>query len=401
MRLRRTIPVAMALIAATAMSVSPALARKAPGSFGKASRGVIGGTAASVAEWPFLAELHVRDPANPDARPSGANHFCTGSVIGPQLVLTAAHCVVDMPTGQPSKSADRIGVLTGSTTLSSGGQLHAVSEVLVPPGVSSWGEVPDVALLRLATPTTAPAVELATPAMNASIAAGGSPATAAGWGLTLGGNNDSVPDRALQVPDEILPARSKACRDWETASMPFNPAFELCAGTVPGFGVCQGDSGGPLVMRVGARVVQVGITSRGDALCRQRFADVFTAAGAETTLSWITQAAGSAPGTVTWKRAPVRATVQKAELSSTALDVTVNITGPGSRSFEHLFLFNRAGTEMLWHVDGRNNINTGPKTVTIPLRNLPPVGRQPGALMCISSATPGFMFTAPNCRVTS
>ena len=49
---------------------------------------VIGGRRALIDEWPWIATLRYNDP---DGGNSG--HVCGGSVIAPEWVLTAAHCV--------------------------------------------------------------------------------------------------------------------------------------------------------------------------------------------------------------------------------------------------------------------------------------------------------------------
>lgn len=59
---------------------------------------IVGGEAAIPHSWPWQAELQIKKEA------SGAFHFkCGGTLITPQYVVTAAHCVFGMPFPQSYK----------------------------------------------------------------------------------------------------------------------------------------------------------------------------------------------------------------------------------------------------------------------------------------------------------
>lgn len=68
---------------------------------------IIGGYGAVQSDWPFMAFVAYFDASgNPEFN-------CTGTVVAPNVVLTAAHCAVDETTGAPLDPAG-FAVVTGS-----------------------------------------------------------------------------------------------------------------------------------------------------------------------------------------------------------------------------------------------------------------------------------------------
>ena len=238
---------------------------------GGATASIVGGTTASGEEWPWAAFILAADA-------KGEGFSCSGTVIAPNLVLTAAHCVEDIVTGKKTPLAQYV-VVTGSSDIrdESLRQLSKVKRAIVNPGFNRFKVHGDAAVLQLKTPTTAPAVALATET-DAALLGADTPAWIAGWGL-------SGPLRKLQRTPVLRRASTFVqprlyCRNHARAYYPFfNYSSQLCTITPPGFsiGTCHGDSGGPaLAFREDGTPVQIGITSLGAANCDTHLPDIFT-----------------------------------------------------------------------------------------------------------------------------
>ena len=193
-------------------------------------------------------------------------------MIAPQWVVTAAHCGVDIRTSDlPNYQPEQYTLLAKTHTAKvEGAEVLRVDRVIVNP---KWDRTMhslsnDVALLHLSTPTTAPAMRVATQTgVNAKsyFTIDGVP-NLAGWGLTIDNDNDSAPDELQDVYSKLW--NDSDCTRQDKAGPPvFDPATMICAGT-PGHTSCHGDSGGPLVVFMndnGVRVpVLYGIVSWGD-----------------------------------------------------------------------------------------------------------------------------------------
>ncbi len=245
-------------LGAIACSAAPAAAAAKP-------QQIIGGTSAPANTWPSIA--HVSVDLN-----NGFITNCGGTVVSPEWVVTAAHCAIDLNrAGQPTYAPAQFSVITGRHDLrTNAGQELRVSQVVVHPAYDrngpSFGS--DVALLRLSSPTAAPAMAVATRAAldaGAYVMLDGVP-NVAGWGLTNGNDNESDPPDLHEV---FAPLRTNAdCAALDLPSTPaFDPATMLCAG-VPGKSSCHGDSGGPLVVFTRDRTpVLYGVVSWGEPKC--------------------------------------------------------------------------------------------------------------------------------------
>src|SRR5215210_5735841 len=215
-----------------------------PAAGAAAQERIIGGTDASINSWPYLAAIRI-----------DGSFACGGTLVASDVILTAAHCTEDGGDRLPASSFE---VVLGRTNINntSSGEEIGVSRYLVHPQNDPQATSYDVALLKLARPSSRTTVRIIG-ANEGSLWQPGDPGFIAGWGtISFGG-----PDSQSQLKQAEIPIRSDSACTAEYGS-DFEPASMLCAGAgTPDTG--QGDSGGPLVVPSVTSPRQVGVTSWG------------------------------------------------------------------------------------------------------------------------------------------
>ncbi len=218
---------------------------------------IINGSNASEAEWPWMAALFQTGAAPEDL---GTGQFCGGTLIAPDMVLTAAHCVADF-----IDYSGEISVVVGRTRLSSGsGEIAKVKSFLVHPDYDPQFTRFDFAVLKLESPLSITPIQLIA-ANESALWDDNSPATALGWGQT-DPQNFVYPDILQEV---VLPIHSDTACSANMGRL-FSAESQICGGLLSsanhlndGTDVCYGDSGGPLVVFNGSNWKLVGLTSWG------------------------------------------------------------------------------------------------------------------------------------------
>ena len=277
-------PTALVALAALAVWAPAAVAGK--GHRPRAHVSVVGGAQASAGTWPWVA--FVADVQNGTA--------CSGTIVSPMLVLTAAHCVEDLSTGTVA-TADALRVVSGTLDWSAigSGQVLAVSRIAIDPVFNPATLDGDAALLILSSPTRSPSIPLAGTA-ETSLTAAGEPAAIAGWGYTYAGEPN--PPTSLYWGSTVVQSDTYCVAQETLDGVPFNPLSEICAAAAPSFAVasCHGDSGGPLIATASdGGPVEIGITSRGDPACNPSYPSVFTRA--DSVSGWVGQWIATTPAT--------------------------------------------------------------------------------------------------------
>jgi V8-like Glu-specific endopeptidase len=213
-----------------------------------ASQEIVGGTNTTIAENPWQVSLQ-----------DGSFHFCGGSIINENWILTAQHCVNS--NGSISKPGRVVAGIT-KVSGSSAGQIRTVAEVVVYPGYVDANVGKDAALLRLSSPLDLSGSSVkAIPLATASDGAAGFPSTGSsvrvtGWGTLRSGG--SSPD-TLQTVDVAVLTNAQAQSSYPQEKI----SADQLAAAAAGKDSCQGDSGGPLTaLRNGTRVL-TGIVSWG------------------------------------------------------------------------------------------------------------------------------------------
>ena len=209
---------------------------------------VVGGTPASITRFPFMARIRATE--------GGYEYTCSGTVVAPNMILTAAHCLLN-----ESKTAflnpSGFEVLTGTDDFYVPGVVSTAERLVIDPSYQPTGPLAgwhDAGLIQLTAPIAAPAVTLET----SEAWGAGTPGYIVGWGLTEEGMLPSE----MQAGETVVQSPSY-CQG--AVGPEFHPLAELCSIDYPSYesATCNGDSGGPLLMVSNHELVEIGITSFG------------------------------------------------------------------------------------------------------------------------------------------
>ncbi len=283
---------------------------------GAAGISIVSGKATTIKDWPWQVALTGARRVDPTATPR-ARYFCGGTLIAPDLVLTAGHCVADLSRRQ----VRAVEVISGRTRLNdeSTGQVAGVRRLMMPVnkrgqrryrqrfGVANW----DFALLRLNRSLKAETIKIAG-GDETGIWSPGRVVKTTGYGVTGALRKRGSP--ILRMASQVM-LDDHVCR--RLNGNLFNHRTMNCmGGAEANTSTCFGDSGGPLVAPIVGGYRLIGATSFGDAQCRPVLPSIDTRIAGKPMRYWIRKVAlrvsgvdvvgsgGVAPLKRTWCKVP-------------------------------------------------------------------------------------------------
>jgi uncharacterized protein (TIGR03382 family) len=211
---------------------------------------IVGGRPANGAELHGTVALVMR----------GSNELlCTGTLVAPQVVVTAAHCFHNQEQTEIVTFASDLEVVYGAldlgrirseqrrtiSTIVTHGQYMKVENV--PYDTAGIGQNNDIAVMLLDRAIEDyPAIPILPQSLAAEVMTAGRPLIVSGYGLT------SIDDQPMGS-SKLYYAETPYVRGTKT---------EFIAGGEGKSDTCNGDSGGPVYARVGQTLYLVGETSR-------------------------------------------------------------------------------------------------------------------------------------------
>jgi trypsin len=223
-----------------------------------AQASIVGGGKADPGDWTFAVGL----------REKGVGLFCTGSLVAPDRVLTAAHCM-------KRAKLRKLRVIAGSPWVSGGlaGESIRVRRIRIDPDYKGRLDRRDVAVLTLARPSSAKPIALPSARESAAATKAGKRVRSAGWGARSpwgfrlskrlkATSERTYPNRVCQryYGKAGFDSRSMICV--LGAPIPrLQSRFRLRTTS------CLGDSGGPLVASTPAGQRLIGVVSAGPLPC--------------------------------------------------------------------------------------------------------------------------------------
>lgn len=233
---------------------------------------IVGGTTVSASQYPWI--VGVVTYLDNDA----GIGWCSGTVVAPNKVLTAAHCTAD-GAGTTRVIAGHDQLLDDFGNVTPGGYVAEVGSTWTHQGWNIAAQyngsadriLDDVSVLTLKTNLPSAYTPVTLAGQGEAAYAAGDTADIVGYGVDLvkdaSGDYVEIQDTRLRKASVPIKSDSFCASDANAVGIGYDSGRMLCAGngttSTPSSDTCGGDSGGPLL--VGGK--QVGITDWGYGYC--------------------------------------------------------------------------------------------------------------------------------------
>ncbi|KAJ2842152.1 hypothetical protein IWW36_006013, partial [Coemansia brasiliensis] len=227
---------------------------------------IIGGTATEEHEYPFAVRLTISS-GNEDL-------LCGGTLLKNDMVVTAAHCMVDT-TYNNVYQPNQVAICYGSSSVMKQSCTTA-RNITVHPSYDPITLTNDIALVQISALTLTSNVN--TIPIYAGDLPEGTKLTTMGWGKTQSNSSASLPSTLMSVEIEI--GSKKTCQE-ALPSYRSSDGPEVCSvnALTPGKDSCQGDSGSPSIITSDGKPYLAALTSSGVDLANPGAADCATESG--------------------------------------------------------------------------------------------------------------------------
>lgn len=264
----------------------------------RAPANVLGGENAALGRWPTVAGVVI-----------GGGVSCTGTLVAPNLVLTAGHCNDDALSR----------VIIGANKISrpgDGESIDVIDQIVEPTGL-------DAMLLVLASDAITQPQLIATGWSAADIEASATAALVGFGAINASGSSyvDTLQQATTTISDPTCANPDLGC---EVAGK------ELIAGG-GGVDTCYGDSGGPLFLVTAYGEYLAGVTSRGAWIGQQPCGQGGIYVRADVLTNWIASLSSASLARPTM---PTIAPFTAASGEATTVDVAVNDPAAQAHTFE-------------------------------------------------------------------
>ncbi|XP_031328602.1 trypsin alpha-like isoform X2 [Photinus pyralis] len=207
---------------------------------------IVGGVDVNIEDYPHQVSLQFLDV-----------HDCGGSIIAPNLILTAAHCTDHL--------VQFLSIRYGSSLMEEGGSVIKVAQKFDHPSYDPITFDYDLSILKLVSDIKASPKAQIIDLVPYNTEEGGRRAFVSGWGALY---TDGPSPKQLQVV-ELNEEDREACKKAYGGK---KITDRMICFNNPGKDSCQGDSGGPLV----ASGAQVGVVSWGYGCADAKYPGVYS-----------------------------------------------------------------------------------------------------------------------------